>query len=184
MSVGPCENYPSQVVWVLRKHIHSSNKHKNWLSASIVRFFPPYWIPTLRRCCHAWLQNIHVRHFNPYRIQRVCSQSRRKQTADPLSTRHPNLLQILAHYASFVAGSPFNKTKPTTAHYWTMWVYYFFLICPPRHHLSSFGESNRREWQSQKKTHRITQSQQRREKSLLVFCGNPSDIILQTWGDL
>lgn len=109
MSVGPCENYPSQVVWVLRKHIHSSNKHKNWLSASIVRFFPPYWIPTLRRCCHAWLQNIHVRHFNPYRIQRVCSQSRRKQTADPLSTRHPNLLQILAHYASFVAGSPSTK---------------------------------------------------------------------------
>lgn len=147
MSVGPCENYPSQVVWVLRKHIHSSNKHKNWLSASIVRFFPPYWIPTLRRCCHAWLQNIHVRHFNPYRIQRVCSQSRRKQTADPLSTRHPNLLQILAHYASFVAGSPSTKQSQQLPIIGLCECIIFFNLSPPDitcHHLErAIAESDK-----------------------------------------
>lgn len=42
--------------------------------------------------------------FPPARqIQRVCSKSRRKQTADLKSTRLPNLLQILTHYASFAA---------------------------------------------------------------------------------
>lgn len=42
--------------------------------------------------------------FPPARqIQRVCSKNRRKQTADLKSTRLPNLLQILTHYASFAA---------------------------------------------------------------------------------
>lgn len=163
MSVGPCENYPSQVVWVLRKHIHSSNKHKNWLSASIVRFFPPYWIPTLRRCCHAWLQNIHVRHFNPYRIQRVCSQSRRKQTADPLSTRHPNLLQILAHYASFVAGSPSTKQSQQLPIIGLCECIIFFNLSPPTSPVIIWREQSQRVTKPEEKPQNHTVTAKKRK---------------------
>lgn len=184
MSVGPCENYPSQVVWVLRKHIHSSKKHKNWLSASIVRFFPPTEFPhsaaAVTRGFKTYMSVISTH--TGFNVSAPRAAENKQRTPYPLATQISSKYWPITHRLLL---APLQQNKANNCPLLDyVSVLLFFLICPPRHHLSSFGESNRREWQSQKKTHRITQSQQRREKSLLVFCGNPSDIILQTWGDL
>lgn len=136
MSPGICKKHLSQVVWTLRKHIHSSKKHKNWLLQSTASFFFffsefPDSAAAVTRGFKRYSSIIYPTPDSTCLLPEPQKTNSRPQIHSPPKSP-PNIdpLRIVCCWL------PLNRTKPTIAHYWAMRVYFFpDITC--HHHLVS-----------------------------------------------
>lgn len=139
MSVRTCKNNLSQVVWVLRKHIHFFKNHKNGLShhrAHEIFFFllNSHTLPLLSRVAskHTHVYT-YIHHYHPLQNHdgsNVPAAEWFQIHSPPKSPPHIDPLRIVCRWLAL------NRTKPPMTHYGTMLVYLFISSW---HHLSSFA---------------------------------------------
>lgn len=157
--------------------VNTSTALRNWLSLITLGFFffffglNSHTPPPLSSVA----SKIHMSVILLSTSDLTCLLPEPQKTTHLTSTRLPNLLQILDHYASYAAGSLSQNALCLG-----ILLKYFPRTRIINHHLElSWGVTDPRD---QKKSHRCKSSHSKEEKSpYLCFAEIPCDIILQTW---
>lgn len=168
-------------MWALRKHIHSAKKHQHRLSPNTVTFLPPSLNSNSpQTLCHAWLPNIYVRYFprTTFNVSAPRAAENKHIHSPPKSPPNIDPLRIVSRWL------PLNITKPTIVLYLLYECIFivFFLLTSPVMIGSAFSQSDKSTQPEENPTEALVTAK-KKKSPYLCFCGNPSDIILQTWGD-